>query len=100
MNLFDHVTQNQRFFVIFILTKTTSLDQFIMPNLIKVSFISVHYTLMTNMALKLVYLYKENMPEGEGATLNLGLHFFVNISKFGVLYLPEFGRDSYKTYTQ
>ena len=60
----------------------------------------VRCTLMKNMTLKLVNFYKENTPEGDGTTLNPGPHFFVNISKFAVLYFHKFGKNSYETYTQ
>ena len=100
MDLFDDVTQYQQFFVFLSKQKTTSKDQFIMQNLIKVSFMRVRCKLMKNMTLKLVNFYKENTPEGDGTTLNPGLYFFVNISKFAVLYFHEFGENSFETYTQ
>ena len=101
MDLFDGVTQYQQFFVFWSKQKKNHLHRSIyQAEFSKSKFHKGPLHIHENMALSLVRFYKENMPEGEGATLNPGPHFFVNISEFGVLYFHEFDKDSYETYTQ
>ena len=93
IDLFMNATQNNNFSYFSYKQKTTSIDQFIMPNLVYMrGFIRIFCKLEELWDAKLANFYREMYGRGQ-----VGIHFSVKISKFGVSYFHQFVTDSYET---